>query len=102
MKSFRALSLILFAPLCFANLTAQELPTDETAPLVRVRLFQFLACSAALITWPWMTKGAAFLPLFMEMTACKSLIRREEHESAACRRVKTALTIESDQVREVI
>ena len=38
MKSFRALSLILFAPLCFASLTAQELPTDETAPLVLVRI----------------------------------------------------------------
>jgi DNA-binding beta-propeller fold protein YncE len=38
MKSFRALSLILFAPLCLVSLRAQELPTDETAPLVLVRI----------------------------------------------------------------
>ena len=38
MKPFRALWLLLFVLPCFSGLAAQELPTDETAPLVLVRI----------------------------------------------------------------
>lgn len=63
--------------------SARQLRTDESAPLVLVRIIPTPGWSAVLIIWPWITTAAGFLLPFTATTAWKLWIQPVAGETAA-------------------